>query len=100
MRTIRRKGSGEERWNVVQMDKMRGTPWEPLPGRESYNIESRINVRGEQELADMPEIPEGVERPRRKNRFQIRAADIDKYGATINIPGIDDCLACKRHLGK
>ena len=80
VRTIKRKGSDEERWNLVQVDKMAGTPWEPQPGRESFNVESKITVREEQELADMPEIPEGVERPRNRNRFHSRAAGIEKYG--------------------
>ena len=39
VRTIRRKGSEEERWNIVQVDRMKGTPWEPQPGRNSFNIE-------------------------------------------------------------
>ena len=35
VRTIRRKGSDNERWDLVQLNEMRGTPWEPQPGRVS-----------------------------------------------------------------
>lgn len=32
--TINRKGEEQERWNREQLVGMRGTPWEPIPGRE------------------------------------------------------------------
>ena len=41
VRTLRRKGSKEERWNIVQINEMKGTPWQPQPGRNSYNIETK-----------------------------------------------------------
>ena len=43
VRSIRRKGSEEERWNWEEFNGIKGTPWEPSPGhpeRESWNPES------------------------------------------------------------
>ena len=38
VRTVRRKGSEEERWNIVQLNDMKGSPWEPQPGVDSSDI--------------------------------------------------------------
>jgi hypothetical protein len=59
---------------------MKGTPWQPQPGRNSYNIESKIVGRETVTRGANTEISTGVERPRRKNRFYIKGTDIDKYG--------------------
>ena len=37
------------------------------------------------------DIPVGEQKAKRKNRFQIRGTDKDKYGGT------EDCLGCERH---
>ena len=71
VRSIRRKGTNEERWNTIQLDEMKGTPWEPQPGRDSHNVESKIIVHREPPPEPI-ELPKGVELPRRKNRFHIR----------------------------
>ena len=47
VRTVRRKPTHEERRNMVHIDAMRGTPWEPVPGRDSDVILSRIVPRPE-----------------------------------------------------
>ena len=31
VRTVRRKGSHEDRWNWDEFNKMQGVPWEPIP---------------------------------------------------------------------
>ncbi len=41
-RTIKRKGTREERWDLGQVEKMKGVPWEPEPGREEVEIEFRL----------------------------------------------------------
>ena len=45
VRTVRRKGSEEERWNIVQLNEMKGTPWEPQLGVDTSEIYSKIKVR-------------------------------------------------------
>ena len=37
VRTVRRKGSEEDRWNSEEFTKLQGTPWEPIPGRPKNN---------------------------------------------------------------
>ena len=66
VRTVRRKGSEAERWDVGATDSMVGTPWEPQPGVDSMEIQAKIKVRELQgeELRDMPRVPEGVGKPR------------------------------------
>ena len=34
-RTVRRKGSDEERWSLTQVQNMKGTPWAPEPDIDS-----------------------------------------------------------------
>ena len=92
VRTMRRKGSREERWNIVQINEMKGTPWQPQPGRNSYNIETKIVGRATSARGESSEIPTGVERLRRKNRFHIKGADIDKYCMS------EDCEGCRRYF--
>ena len=71
---------------------MIGTPWEPQPGVDSIEIYSKIKVRelGEEELREMPRVPEGVERPKGYHRFKIRKEDVEKYGPS------EDCQGCTR----
>ena len=44
VRTFRRRGSDEERWNLEEVNAFRGVPWEPIPGREGVKIRSRVYV--------------------------------------------------------
>ncbi len=39
---IRRKPEGEDRWNARVLDKARGLPWEPIPGKNSVQIPFRV----------------------------------------------------------
>ena len=42
-RDFRRKAIAEERWNKEHFTSIKGTPWEPNPGRESdYRVQSRV----------------------------------------------------------
>ena len=42
-RSIRRK-AGPERWNPELFSKVKGTPWEPLPGRASIEVPISVQV--------------------------------------------------------
>jgi hypothetical protein len=48
-RTIKRKGTKEERWDLGQVEKMKGVPWEPEPGREEVEIGVRLRAWSERE---------------------------------------------------
>ena len=39
VRTARRKGSEEDRWNWEEFTKIQGTPWEPSPGRPGREVQ-------------------------------------------------------------
>ena len=90
VRTVRRKGTAEERWETVRIDAMKGVAWEPVPGSETFEIGTRVKLKDETEVADGPRIPEGIERPVRNKRWHIRAEDIDKYDPS------EDCEGCRR----
>jgi len=89
VRTVRRKGTHEERWNTVQIDRMKGTPWEPQPGRNSIEVGSKIIVHERGDNREVPELPVGVPRPVRKTRFKILRQDVVKYGPT------EECEGCR-----
>ena len=33
-----------ERWKLEELEKVKGTPWEPVPGRGRIEIKSRVNI--------------------------------------------------------
>ena len=47
VRTVRRRGSHEERWKFQDFIEMKGTPWEPIPGKRSDEIQIRIQDRNQ-----------------------------------------------------
>ena len=53
-RTVRRKGSVEQRWNGEILGQMVGTPWEPEPGRVVDYI--RANVLMPRAFEAIPEL--------------------------------------------
>ena len=90
VRTVRRKGTNEERWNAVQVDRMCGTPWQPQPGIDSIEVKSKIIMRREEENNAAPELLEGVPRIAKQRRFKILKKDAtDEYGPT------EDCDGCR-----
>ena len=40
VRSVRRRGSHEDRWNAEELMEMKGLPWEPVPGRENIEIQT------------------------------------------------------------
>ena len=44
VRTVRRKGSDEERWNIKKLSEVRGTPWKPNPEVEDQNIYCNVKI--------------------------------------------------------
>jgi hypothetical protein len=44
VRSFRRKGSEGEKWDRGRMEAMKEVPWEPVPGREGIEIQSRVTM--------------------------------------------------------
>ena len=87
-RTVRRKGTKEERWASGQVENMKGTPWEPEPGREEGEVAVRLRIWNEKEKTEGPRMPEGIDRPKVGRRFRILKEDVEKYDPT---PGCQGC---------
>ena len=91
MRSIRRKGSEEEKWDRGRMEAMKGVPWEPVPGIEGIEIHSRVT---------MPDVPKEIiagtdyqvgDRVWRRPKIERR--DVEAFGLTLGAPG---CVAASR----
>ena len=92
-RSIRRK-AGAERWNKELFNSIKGTPWEPIPGRNT--IEVPINVRIPEE--DKIVIPQTLtqEKDIIRRDFRIYKQDVTDHGLT---PGCRGCLAADSNSG-
>ena len=91
VRTVRRKGSEEERWNWEEFDRTRGLPWEPTPGRPGIEMTSRIG--GDENKRDVlpknePEEPKEII----QRAFRIAKADVLKHQIT------EGCAGCKKAI--
>ena len=86
-RSIRRK-AGPERWNQDLFSKIKGTPWEPLPGRNSIEVPISVQVPEEDAII----IPQTLSQEREISRrdFRIYKQDVKDHGLT---PGCRGCLA-------
>ena len=77
-RTIRRKSSDQERYNVELFNSMQGVPWEPEPGRPG--IEIRTKVRLPREELDIVKPANTVEKERGLRRARITPDGIRVLG--------------------
>ena len=80
VRTVRRKGSNEERWNWEEFSEMKGVPWEPVPGSPEREMESRIG--GPRRNKEILKSNEGEVRESVKREFRIERNDVRKHGST------------------
>ncbi len=87
VRTIRRK-AGAARWNKELMDAVKGTPWEPVPGRHSTEVPIKIGIPEEDKVIIEPAVNQ--EKAVIKRDFKISRDDVTRYGLT---PGCKGCLA-------
>ena len=91
VRTVRRKGSEEDRWNWDEFTKIQGTPWEPIPGRPG--IELTANIGAEKGPREIIPKDDAVEQDTVMRRFRITKEEVRAHGIT---PG---CKGCARALG-
>ena len=53
-RTVRRKATDEERWDRAAVELMKGTTWEPTPGRDSTSVQIALRRWNAAEAAQGP----------------------------------------------
>ena len=85
---LRRKPQ-EDRWRSEDMKKMKGTPWEPVPGHPDRELKSRVVMREEPILPP----PQAEERQELMRRLYIRRKDVEKHGYT---EGCEGCRVVSR----
>ena len=85
---IKRKPEAD-RWMLEDVQNMKGTPWEPVPGHPDRELKSKVVVREEPILPP----PEPSDEQPTMRRLYIRKKDIIKYGATV---GCEGCRAVVR----
>ena len=75
-----------ERWNLEELDKGIGVPWEPIPGRAGIQVKSHFTIigGGGEEIVKMPET-----RAVQIRRIYIGSKDLEKYGNTIGCKGCE-----------
>ena len=82
-----------EAWNQQWFNDVRGTPWEPIPGRGGIEIRSRVMLPEERQRP-IPVI-RGDEGDYIVRRVRITRETIRKLGFTTGCPG---CRAVNRNL--
>ena len=79
-RDFRRKTINAERWNGDFFNKIKGTPWEPTPGKGGdYNIKPRI-LLPEAGPVSIPARGRDAEEDIITRRFKIHKQELIKYG--------------------
>ena len=70
VRTFRRKGIEADRWNAEKLRGTKGSPWEPVPGREGAEVTSCVALpRVPTEVPPMISVPK-EESERRRPRIE------------------------------
>ena len=107
-RTVSRMAEGEQ-WNRERVLRMRGSPWEPVPGKQSMHIPVDVDDNGEDPEGDEgcetkptdaldDEVP--VELRGGVDKLHISRKAIARYGATIGCPGCNDLSKRGQRPGK
>ena len=86
VRSIKRKASIEARWNKELIDSFKGTPWEPVPGKEGAEIKTSVCIPCE---FNPTETEIGVRKEVIRRRFRITPKDVAQHLPTM------DCEGCK-----
>ena len=86
-RSIRRK-AGQDRWDKDLFNSIKGTPWEPTPGRLTTEVPINVRVPDEDQVIIPQTLSQEKDMVRRD--FRIYKQDVKDYGLT---PGCRGCLA-------
>jgi hypothetical protein len=92
VRSIRRKSTEAERWNWIKFQAIKGTPWEPEPGR--FNVEIKSKVALPKDAEEVVKQLEVSDREVIKRRMYIKKADVLTHGMTEHCKG---CAAVNAH---
>ena len=92
VRTVRRKGTAQSRWDEKLFNSVKGTPWQPEPGRTGMDVRANITLDRAtegipQEAMGTPRVEKGLLRPK------INKSDVANHRGTI---GCRACEASKR----
>jgi len=91
VRSVRRKGTAQARWDAGLWERVKGTPWEPVPGREGVEVRSSVELPpAPMEVPPMVDAPKWEQYGRRPN---IQMKDVKNLGMTPGCPG---CVAANR----
>ena len=88
-RTLREVELESDRWDKQLIASLKGTPWEPIPGREDIEITTRPTPVGEA----IPRFEEPADADDTVKRMRIYRRDVMKYTATPECKG---CTAAIR----
>jgi len=91
VRTFAVRPRGEQ-WILEELTQLKGTPWEPIPGRGRIELKSRVHIPTD---TDGNELKEPEARKEQIRRLKIRREDVIKYGITLGCPG---CRAVNREV--
>ena len=83
-RDFRRRPEGDK-WSKETLDEIKGTPWQPTPGRESVEIKCRINMPQDETPVTQP-VTRGDEEGGVK-RAKIFKDDLVRFGHTVGCQG-------------
>lgn len=84
-RTIRRRGSDEERWNIREVDEMKGIPWEPEGKKEGTGVDVWFPKSAGPEI----EVQKGEEEEVSIRRPGYGKRELSRWGYTVG------CAGCK-----
>ena len=83
-RTIKRLPE-EEKWNAELVNFMKGTTWQPVPGRGGTELRASVKIAERQDV--LPGIETGTQRDQQARRMYIVKEDIKNYGYTKGCKG-------------
>ena len=88
-RTIRRKADPKDSWNADELNAMKGTPWQPVPGGPDQRIPIRVRPPDQITAEEGEKVAKVAEREVKSRALKIMKKDLDKYGYTVNCRGCD-----------
>ena len=83
-RDFRRRPEAD-RWRSKDLSEIKGTPWQPTPGRDSIEIKCKINMPSDE--SPITEPAQGHHEEGGVKRAKIFNNDLVRFGYTVGCPG-------------
>ena len=80
-RTYKPMGSHEERWNLEEINKIKGTPWQLNPNKRGYELKPRA-IMPDQERAPLEGARTKIRTEAKYKGLYIYKSDVEKFGYT------------------